>query len=78
MIAPDNRVPACAQVYVLDGAAQVEARMGLKWGHDLKRDLVAALGEMLRTENPFVEVFMRAADPDVQDKFLCITGRAPT
>ena len=52
--------------------------MGLKWGHDLKRELVASLGDMLRAENPFVAVFMRAADPDVQDKFLCITGRAPT
>ncbi len=51
--------------------------MGLKWGQDLKRELVAALGDMLRAENPFVEVFMRAADPEVQDKFLCITGRAP-
>ena len=42
--------------------------MGLKWGHDLKRELLASLGDMLRAENPFVAVFMRAADPDEEPR----------
>ena len=47
IVPPVGQRPACAQVYILDGAAQVEARRGLPWGGRLDVDILSGLTDML-------------------------------
>ena len=79
VLPPGGFAPACAQVYVLDAASQIDARMRLPWGRDMNEQLVAELGSMLNSVNPFVRAFQAAVQRDEgRSVYMCITGRAPS
>ena len=72
IVPPMGQRPACAQVYILDGEAQVAARRGLPWGSRLDAEIVKSLTDMLMAVNPFVKHFRSAADDDVPELHLRI------
>ena len=78
IVPPVGQRPACAQVYILDGAAQVEARRGLPWGSRLDADILSGLTDMLMAVNPFVQHFRSAAEDDAPELHLRIVfGNCP-
>jgi hypothetical protein len=72
IVPPVGQRPACAQVYILDGAAQVEVRRGLPWGARLDVDILSGLTDMLMAVNPFVRHFRAAAEDDAPELHLRI------
>jgi hypothetical protein len=72
IVPPLGQRPACAQVYILDGEAQVAARCGLPWGSRLDVDVLKGLTDMLMAVNPFVQHFRCAADDDAPELHLRI------
>jgi hypothetical protein len=64
IIPPDGMSAACAQVYILDSAEQVETRQALPWGASLDSNLLTSLGDMLQTHNVLVQHFKAAAELD--------------
>ena len=72
IVPPLGQRPACAQVYILDGEAQVAARCGLPWGSRLDAEIVKSLTDMLMAVNPFVQHFRSAADDDAPELHLRI------
>ena len=78
IVPPAGQRPACAQVYILDGTAQVEARRGLPWGSRLDVDILSGLTDMLMAVNPFVQHFRSAAEDDAPELHLRIVfGNCP-
>ena len=72
IVPPLGQRPACAQVYILDGDAQVAARRGLPWGSQLDAEIVKSLTDMLMAVNPFVQHFRSAVDDDAPELHLRI------
>ena len=64
LIPPGGLPPACAQVYILDSAEQVESRQSLPWGASLNADILRSLGDMLQAHNVLVRHFKQAAELD--------------
>lgn len=62
LLPPPGMPHSCAQLYVLDTQAQVNARTQLRWGDRLRADVLRQLTEMLQDVNPYVQVIERASD----------------
>ena len=74
IVPAEGQRPACAQVYILDSASQLEVRRGLPWGGVLRSELLTALRDMLEQVNPFVKVFQRAATDTTPELHLSIVA----
>jgi hypothetical protein len=65
------------QLYTLDGQAEVDARMGVLPGADLRADIVQNLATMLRQHNPLTEIWRRAAAPDAPELEVRLNAADP-
>jgi hypothetical protein len=65
LVPPTGMTASCNQIFILDEAMQVQARMGQRWAAGLNAAIVLRLGCMLQRVNEFVHHF-RAAASDVR------------
>lgn len=65
LVPPTGMPESCSQIFILDEAMQVQARMGQRWASGLDASVVLRLGSMLQRVNEFVHHF-RAAAADVR------------